>query len=95
MWLTNLFRELGIPFECPATLWCDNVSAIYLASNLVFHARTKHVEIDYHFLWDQLHLRLIQLHFLKSTDQLADIMTKPLGTQLFSTHASKLCLSPD
>jgi hypothetical protein len=93
MWLTTLLRELGVSYQQPATLWCDNVSAIYLASNPVFHACTKHVEIDYHFLRDQLRLGLIQLHFLKSSEQLADILTKPLGRQLFSEHVSKLCLS--
>jgi hypothetical protein len=79
MWLTALLKELGCPFVRPATIWCDNVSAIYLASNPVFHARTKHVEIHYHFLQDQLQLGLISIRFLKSTDQLADILTKPLG----------------
>jgi hypothetical protein len=56
MWLTTLLKELKCYSFRPATLWCDNIIAIYLASNPVFHARTKHVEIDYHFLRDQLRL---------------------------------------
>jgi hypothetical protein len=94
MWLTTLLNELGCPFPRLATMWCDNVSAIYLSSNPVFHARTKHVENDYHFLRDQIRLGLIQIRFLKSIDQIEDILTKPLGQHLFLDHYGKLCLSP-
>lgn len=92
MWVTTLLREIGYAPAASATLWCDNVSAIYLTSNPVFHARTKHVEIDYHFIRDQIRLGIVSIRFLKSAEQLADIMTKPLGQQLFSTHSCKLQL---
>jgi hypothetical protein len=93
MWLRVLFQELHCSWSQPATIWCDNLSALYLASNPVFHARTKHVEVDYHFLRDQLKLRIIQIRFIKSSDQIADILTKPLGQHTFLQHTSKLCLA--
>jgi hypothetical protein len=48
-WLRMLFKDLGIPLFSTPRLWCDNIGALALASNPVYHARTKHIEIDYHF----------------------------------------------
>lgn len=50
LWLTSLLRELQIPTSTTPTLWCDNLGATYLAANLIFHARTKHIEINFHFV---------------------------------------------
>ncbi|GKE43279.1 gag/pol polyprotein [Tanacetum coccineum] len=49
-WLQALFNELGIRSSSTLILWCDNLGATYLSANPIFHARTKHVEIDYHFV---------------------------------------------
>lgn len=49
-WLVSLLNELRLHSRQLATLWCDNLGATYLAANHVFHARTKHVEVDYHFV---------------------------------------------
>jgi hypothetical protein len=48
-------RELGVSQNQPPVLWCDNIGATYLSSNPVFHARTEHIEVDYHFVWNVLH----------------------------------------
>jgi hypothetical protein len=50
MWLQSLLAELGLVKSRAASLWCDNLGATYLSANPVFHARTKHVEVDYHFV---------------------------------------------
>ena len=50
IWAQSLLRELGIDSPMAAKLWCDNMGAKYLSANSVFHARTKHIEVDYHFV---------------------------------------------
>jgi hypothetical protein len=52
MWIHKLLDELGIPHPKAAHLWCDNIGAKYLLENPVFHTRTKHIEIDYHLLFE-------------------------------------------
>jgi hypothetical protein len=49
MWIQTLLQELGVPHPSAASLWCDNLGATYLSANPMFHARTKHIEVDYHF----------------------------------------------
>ncbi|KAL6321916.1 hypothetical protein AAG906_035626 [Vitis piasezkii] len=96
IWLRSLLSELGFSSSNPTTLWCDNVGAIYLCSNPVFHAQTKHIELDYHFIREQVQQRNIRVRFISSDDQIADILTKPLGQRLFVKHRDKLrlCSSP-
>jgi hypothetical protein len=76
------------------TLWCDNLGVTFLSLNPVFHARTKHVEIDYHFVRDRVAKQEIQVCFISSKDQLADVLTKPLPPVLFALFRSKLRMEP-
>jgi hypothetical protein len=78
MWVQKLLIELGIRHPPAAPLWCDNLGATYLAANLVFHA-SKHIEIDFHFVREQVAAKLLDIHFICSGDQLADGFTKPIG----------------
>jgi hypothetical protein len=54
IWVQSLLRELRVSQHRPPILWCDNVGATYLSSNPVFHARTKHIEVDYHFVRERV-----------------------------------------
>ena len=94
-WLVRLLTELGVTNLQPVTLYCDNQSAIHIGKNPVFHERTKHIEIDCHFTRDKVLEGLIQLTYTPSADQLADIMTKALGSSQHNKLKSKLGMYPD
>jgi histone deacetylase 1/2 len=54
IWVQSLLRQLGVSQQRPPVLWCDNIGATYLSSNPVFHARTKHIEVDHHFVRERV-----------------------------------------
>jgi len=90
MWLTNLIFELKIPIQHKPKLLCDNVGATYLCSNPVFHSRMKHISMDYHFVREQVQAGKLQVSYVSTKDQLADILTKPLPTSRFHDLTSKM-----
>ena len=81
MWIQTLLDELNIACPRTARLWCDNMGAKYLSSNPVFHARTKHIEVDYHFIRDRVLQKRLDVQFISTNDQVADGFTKPLTQQ--------------
>ena len=89
-WLVRLLEELGISNLTPVTLHCDNQSAIHIAKNPVFHERTKHIEIDCHFTRDKVLEGLLQLTYLPTASQLADLFTKALPSPHFHSLLSQL-----
>jgi histone deacetylase 1/2 len=93
VWVQSLLRELGVPQGRPPVLWCDNIGATYLSANPVFHARTKHIEVDFHFVRERVSRKQLQIRFISSKDQVADIFTKPLPLPLFEHCKRNLNLS--
>ncbi|WJZ96775.1 hypothetical protein VitviT2T_015427 [Vitis vinifera] len=81
LWLRWLLKDLGVSTSSATPLYCDNQSAIHIAHNDVFHERTKHIEIDCHFIRYHLVHGALKLFFISSKDQLADIFTKSLPTR--------------
>jgi hypothetical protein len=68
-WLRMLFRELQVCLTAPPKIWCDNMGAIALASNPIYHARTKHVEVDYHFIWEKVIHKEITINYIFTHNQ--------------------------
>ncbi|XP_043694021.1 uncharacterized mitochondrial protein AtMg00810-like [Telopea speciosissima] len=77
-WLTFLLRDIGIAQPHPATLFCDNMSALHMTVNPILHARTKHIEVDYHYMRERVALGSLVTRYIPSNCQLADVFTKPL-----------------
>lgn len=77
IWIQTLLIELGISQLWAAVLSCDNIGATYLSANLVFHARTKHIEVDYNFVKERVAAKLLDIRIISSSDQVADVFIKP------------------
>ena len=92
--IKSLLQELHIPLQCSPILWCENVGAAYLAANPVFHALTKHIEIDDHFVQEQVKVKNLCIGYLATKDQTSDILTKSLPKHRFIFLKSKLHLLP-
>lgn len=90
--MQSLLHDIGLPCRSLSILWCDNIGAIYMSSNPVFHARTKHIELDFYYVHEQVAKDNIQIGFLSSKDKIGDIFTKPLSVRTFTNLVSKLRL---
>ncbi|KAE8701310.1 ATP-dependent DNA helicase PIF1-like [Hibiscus syriacus] len=93
-WTLQLLRELHITLPSPPRLLCDNQSAIFMASNPVTKSRSKHIDIDYHFVRELVARRVLSLGFVPSHLQLADVFTKGVPKLQFLLDCSKLCVFP-
>ncbi|XP_019246487.1 PREDICTED: uncharacterized protein LOC109226143 [Nicotiana attenuata] len=89
-WVTYILKDIGISLSQPPVLFTDNISALHLRPNPVLHARTKHVELDYHFVREKVVQGAMVTKFIPSMSQVADILTKPLSKFQFQSHRTKL-----
>ena len=85
-----LFHEIRILLPVSPIVWCDNVSALSFAANLVYHARTKHIDVDYHYVREKVLNKDIIVSFISTTDQIANIFTKGLSSARFLFLKSRL-----
>ena len=82
--------ELHSPLAKSTLVYCDNVSAVYLSTNPVQHQRTKHMEIDLHFVRDRVAIGDVRVLHVPTISQFADIFTKGLSSSTFSEFRSSL-----
>lgn len=83
-WIRNLLLELGHPISKASVVYCDNISSVYLSQNPVRHQRTKHIEIDIHFVREKVAKGEVKVLFVPSSLQFADVFTKGLLAALFN-----------
>ena len=89
-WLRQLLLELHHPLRRSTLVYYDNVSAVYLSTNPVQHQRTKHVEIDLHFVRERVAVGDVRVLHVPTTSQFADIFTKGLPSSVFIDFWSSL-----
>ena len=90
LWIRNVLKELGFKLQKPMDLHCDNTAAIEIAHNPVQHDRTKHVEVDRHFIKENLDRKIIRFPFVSSEEQLADVLTKGVSHKAYEDSIGKL-----
>jgi hypothetical protein len=79
-----LLGELWIRLKQKSCLWCDNLGATYLTANPMFHARTKHIEIDFHFVQERVADKKLDIKFVSSKDQIDDGFTNAFPIRFFN-----------
>lgn len=88
--IRNLLLEMNCPLKQATVVFCDNVSAVYLSTNPVQHQRTKHIEIDIHFVREKVQMGEVRVLHIPAAMQYADIFTKGLPSSLFISFRNSL-----
>lgn len=89
-WITYILKDIGVSLLSPPVMLTDNLSALHLTANPVLHARTKHIELDYHFVREKVVQGAMITKFVPSAEQVADVFTKALTKSQFRFMRSKL-----
>lgn len=91
-WVRNIMKDLGAFLCHPPSIHYDNMSAIALSANPVFHSRIKHLDTNFHFVREQVQQGDLEVSYVPTEDQIADILTKRLHSPSFVTHFHNLKL---
>ena len=94
VWLKRLLKDFNELVNKPILIQCDNLSSIQLAKNLVFHPRTKHIEVHDHYIHERILARVIDLQYISTNEQVADIFTMDLGLNKWQQFSVDLGLRP-
>ncbi|MCO5568107.1 hypothetical protein L7F22_021803 [Adiantum nelumboides] len=94
VWLRRLMADLDVGQDTAKTIYTDSQSALAVARNPVFHARTKHIEVHYHYVRERLSAREISLAYVPTQDNLADLFTKALSREKLEAFRKALGLLP-
>ena len=92
IWLRSLLDELNYTQLCATTLFEDNQSAIALAKNPIHHARSKHIDIQYHFIREKIESKEIEISYISTDEMIADALTKPLACPKFAKSIKEMGL---
>ena len=92
IWLKRIMNELKIEIDGPIQFLCDSQAAISIVRNPVHHDRTKHVEVDRHFITENVSSGVVRVEYVPTKQQTADVLTKPLSRDVFDHLLSKLGL---
>ena len=90
IWLRNTLQELGFDQSRPTSIQCDNLGVITLSHDATYHARTKHINVAYHFIRKKVTSNEVSLTYVRSKENLADLMTKGLEGHQFRYLRRKL-----
>ena len=80
-WLRKLPNDMGLSMQESIVIYCDKISSIMLVNNLVYHARTKHIEVHYHFVREKVLMGDVDLVYVNTEEQVIDIFRKALGIE--------------
>ncbi|XP_073120764.1 secreted RxLR effector protein 161-like [Henckelia pumila] len=92
IWLRRILKNLQQEPKSPTKIFCDNMSAIVMTKNPVFHARSKHIELRHHFIRNLVNDGEIQLTFVSTGEQIADPFTKPVSSEKLEHFKNRICI---
>ncbi|MCO5584060.1 hypothetical protein L7F22_037982 [Adiantum nelumboides] len=92
VWLRRLMADMGVGHDTTNTIYTDNQSALAVARNSILHARTKYIEVNYHYVRERLSAQEISLAYVPTQDNLANLFTKALAREKFEAFRKVLGL---
>ena len=94
VWIRRLFAHLGVQKEGAMVIKCDDQNCMAIAKNPIFHACTKHIKIHYHYVWELIKDKVVELEYCPNQENCADIFTKALPSNLHYPHCQQLGIGP-